>query len=229
MGRPETRRSGFEDVLAGGIVPVVPVQGSVGASGDLAPLAHFAAGMLGEGEALVDGTRLPGGEALKRAGIRPLVLSAKEGLALINGTQFSTAWALKGVIEAHSNCTTALITGALSVDAAQSGRIGPLKRNLWLTTVLGTLFLGIKIFDYVHMWHNGFTISTNLFGSCYYLITAFHGLHVLSGIILILTLIAGVNKGRFTSSNYGRIEYSGLYWHFVDVIWVILFAFLCLL
>ncbi|MCA0424576.1 MAG: histidine ammonia-lyase [Proteobacteria bacterium] len=110
----------IEAFLARGIIPVVPVQGSVGASGDLAPLAHFAAAMLGEGEAFIDGERLDSAAALARAGLQPLILSAKEGLALINGTQFSTAWALKGAIEAHRNCATALITGALSVDAAMA-------------------------------------------------------------------------------------------------------------
>ncbi|MGL4810353.1 MAG: histidine ammonia-lyase [Beijerinckiaceae bacterium] len=110
----------IEALLAHDIVPVVPVQGSVGASGDLAPLAHFAATMLGEGEAFVADVRMPSAHALAQKGLSPLVLGPKEGLALINGTQFSTAWALKGVIEAHRNCVTALITGALSVDAAMA-------------------------------------------------------------------------------------------------------------
>lgn len=110
----------IEAFLAKGVIPVVPVQGSVGASGDLAPLAHFAAAMLGEGEAFIGGERMSGARALERAGLQPLVLGPKEGLALINGTQFSTAWALHGAIEAHRNCVTALITGALSVDAAMA-------------------------------------------------------------------------------------------------------------
>lgn len=110
----------IEAMLAHGIIPVVPVQGSVGASGDLAPLAHFTAVMIGEGEAFFHGARMSGAEALKKIGQAPIVLGPKEGLALINGTQFSTAWALKGAIEAHRNCATALVTGALSVDAAMA-------------------------------------------------------------------------------------------------------------
>ncbi|MCB1638777.1 MAG: aromatic amino acid lyase, partial [Thiothrix sp.] len=81
----------LEGMLAADLLPVVPVQGSVGASGDLAPLAHMAAVMIGEGEALLEGERLSGAEALQRAGLEPVVLGPKEGLALINGTQFSTA------------------------------------------------------------------------------------------------------------------------------------------
>lgn len=76
----------IEAMLARGVVPVIPSQGSVGASGDLAPLAHMAAAMIGEGEAVFEGQRMPSGEALAKAGITPIVLGAKEGLALINGT-----------------------------------------------------------------------------------------------------------------------------------------------
>ncbi|WP_295814117.1 histidine ammonia-lyase [uncultured Nitratireductor sp.] len=108
----------IEEMLGHGVVPVIPEKGSVGASGDLAPLAHMAAAMMGEGEAFFDGERLSGGEALRRAGLTPVVLKAKEGLALINGTQVSTALALTGLFRAHRAARSALITGALSTDAA---------------------------------------------------------------------------------------------------------------
>jgi len=101
-----------------GVVPVIPEQGSVGASGDLAPLAHMTAVMIGEGEAFYAGERLPGGAALAKAGLKPVVLAAKEGLALINGTQVSTALALTGLFRAHRAAQAALVTGALSTDAA---------------------------------------------------------------------------------------------------------------
>lgn len=107
----------LEGMLAQGVTPVVPEQGSVGASGDLAPLAHMAAVMIGAGEALVAGERLPGAAALARAGFAPVVLGAKEGLALINGTQFSTALALVGLFRALSCLRSAVVTGAMSTDA----------------------------------------------------------------------------------------------------------------
>ncbi len=107
----------LERMLAAGILPLVPQQGSVGASGDLAPLAHMTAVMIGEGEARVAGKVVAGGMALRDAGIKPVVLTAKEGLALINGTQFSTAYALAGLFEAQRLARSALVTGALSVDA----------------------------------------------------------------------------------------------------------------
>jgi histidine ammonia-lyase len=110
--------------LERGLVPAVPAQGSVGASGDLAPLAHLAAALIGEGEFLRDGARLPAREALARAGLAPIELAPKEGLALLNGTQVSTALALAGLFEAERVFQGALVTGALATDAAR-GSDGP--------------------------------------------------------------------------------------------------------
>jgi len=115
----------IEDMLAAGVVPVIPAQGSVGASGDLAPLAHMAAVMIGEGEAVFEGETLAGGEALARAGLTPVVLGPKEGLALINGTQFSTACALGGLFETMTLLRGSVVTSALSTDAIM-GSTAPL-------------------------------------------------------------------------------------------------------
>ena len=107
-----------------GLVPYVPSQGSVGASGDLAPLAHMTLALLGEGEMLVDGRRRPAAELLRAAGLAPLKLAAKEGLALINGTQTSTALALHAFFRFEPVLEAALVIGALTVDAAR-GSDGP--------------------------------------------------------------------------------------------------------
>ena len=109
----------LEALLAKGLTPVIPCQGSVGASGDLAPLAHMAAAMIGVGEFFVGDRRVPATQALAEAGLAPVVLGAKEGLALLNGTQFSTAYALAGLFETENLFGAALVTGALSTDAAR--------------------------------------------------------------------------------------------------------------
>ncbi|MBS9475747.1 histidine ammonia-lyase [Ancylobacter radicis] len=109
----------LEAMLAKGLTPVVPCQGSVGASGDLAPLAHMTATMIGVGEVFVGSARLAAGEALAQAGLAPVTLGPKEGLALLNGTQFSTANALAGLFGAENLYRSALVTGALSTDAAR--------------------------------------------------------------------------------------------------------------
>jgi histidine ammonia-lyase len=100
-----------------GIAPCIPGQGSVGASGDLAPLAHLAAVLIGEGEARVDGRVLAGREALAARGLAPLDLAPKEGLALLNGTQVSTALALAGLFAAERAMAAAFVAGALTLDA----------------------------------------------------------------------------------------------------------------
>ncbi len=105
------------DLLNAGVHPVVPSQGSVGASGDLAPLAHLALPLVGEGEAMVGGDRRSAADALKRAGIEPLVLQAKEGLALINGTQASAAIGAVALIEAGRLLDAADVVCALTLDA----------------------------------------------------------------------------------------------------------------
>ncbi len=107
-----------------GLVPYVPSQGSVGASGDLAPLAHMTLALTGEGEMLVEGRRVLAAPALASAGIAPLSLAAKEGLALINGTQVSTALALHALLTFEPALEAALVIGAMTVDAAR-GSDGP--------------------------------------------------------------------------------------------------------
>ncbi|MBB4631132.1 histidine ammonia-lyase [Sphingosinicella soli] len=140
----------IEAMLAKDLMPTIPSQGSVGASGDLAPLAHMAATMIGVGE--ID--EVPAATALAEAGLSPLTLGAKEGLALLNGTQFSTAYALAGLFEAETLLRTALVTGALSTEAAKGSdtpfdpRIHTLRRHrgqIDVADALRTLMQGSAI------------------------------------------------------------------------------------
>jgi histidine ammonia-lyase len=121
LGYSGVRRRTIELLLAlinHDALPVIPAKGSVGASGDLAPLAHLAGSLLGVGEVRLDGTVLPAAEALARIGEQPLTLAVKEGLAFLNGTQVSTALALAGLFRAQAVFDSALVAGAMSVDAA---------------------------------------------------------------------------------------------------------------
>lgn len=125
-GRSGVRPLVIETLLAlanRGVLPVIPAKGSVGASGDLAPLAHMAAVLTGIGEAMTGDGIVPAAQALAAAGIEPLVLEAKEGLALLNGTQVSTALALVGLFAAEDCFAAALVAGALSVDAARGSDV----------------------------------------------------------------------------------------------------------
>lgn len=125
----------LEAMLARGLTPVIPCQGSVGASGDLAPLAHLAATMIGVGEIANGERRMAAADALREAGLAPLELGPKEGLALLNGTQFSAANAMAGLFEAERLLQSALVTGALATEAAKGSdtpfdpRIHQLRRH----------------------------------------------------------------------------------------------------
>ncbi len=151
--RPETVAF-IKAMLSRDLIPVVPSQGSVGASGDLAPLAHMAAAMIGVGEIFVGGERLPAAEALARASLTPLELGPKEGLALLNGTQFSCALALAGLFEVERLFQSALVTGALATEAAKGSdtpfdpRIHHLRRHagqIETASALRTLMSGSEI------------------------------------------------------------------------------------
>ncbi|MEP2715148.1 histidine ammonia-lyase [Pseudophaeobacter sp.] len=119
----------LEAMLENGVTPVIPAQGSVGASGDLAPLSHMAAVMMGAAEAEFGGKTMSGREALTAAGLTPIELGPKEGLALINGTQFSTAFGLAGLFGAWQAAQSALVTSALTTDAIM-GSTAPLQPEI---------------------------------------------------------------------------------------------------
>ena len=110
--------AGLQNLVKAGVTPMIPEKGSVGASGDLAPLAHMSATLIGEGEAFFRGERMAAAQALQAAGLEPLTLAAKEGLALLNGTQASTALALAGLFDGWRLALASLTTTALSIDAA---------------------------------------------------------------------------------------------------------------
>ena len=138
-----------------GLTPVIPAQGSVGASGDLAPLAHLAASLIGIGDiALRSGERLPALAALKAVGLTPVALGPKEGLALLNGTQFCTAYALAALFETEVAFQSALVCGALSTEAAKGSdapfdpRIHALRQHrgqIETAAALGALMAGSAI------------------------------------------------------------------------------------
>lgn len=109
----------LQSMIVANITPVIPGQGSVGASGDLAPLSHLAAALIGVGECDTPDGRLPAVEALASSGLKKIELGPKEGLALLNGTQFSTAYAMAALFEVERLHASALVTGALSTEAAK--------------------------------------------------------------------------------------------------------------
>ncbi|MCE9591815.1 MAG: cytochrome c oxidase subunit 3 [Planctomycetes bacterium] len=112
----------------------------------------------------------------------------------------------------------------IQADNKRQGNIG-----LWLTTLFGAVFVGVQGYEYYELYHHGVRPDANLFGSCFYAMTGFHGLHVFLGVVALLVLSIMGLCGKFNSKNYAAVELTGLYWHFVDLVWIILFAIVYLM
>jgi heme/copper-type cytochrome/quinol oxidase subunit 3 len=124
---------------------------------------------------------------------------------------------------------TSSLTMILALNAVRVERRERAARFLLLTVLLGLTFLGIKSIEYTHELGEGFTPTSGMFWSFYYIMTGLHGLHVLGGIILNATLYIAAVRGTLWSDNRrARVEFAGLYWHFVDVVWIFLFPLLYL-
>ena len=126
------------------------------------------------------------------------------------------------------------VSMVLSIDACKhNDRKGML--NWLLATIIGcACFLGIQMYEYTHLVHQGLTLSSfihgnNLFGSTFYMITGFHGMHVLSGVIYLSCMYKMAVEGKFADGHYGSLEIAGLFWHFVDLVWILVFTFIYLL
>jgi histidine ammonia-lyase len=142
------------DILNKGVVPIIPEQGSLGASGDLAPLSHLALVVIGEGEAIYQGTRMTGAEALSAAGLEPIILLAKEGLALINGTQVMTSIGALAYYDAVNLLKTAMITAALTLEAQLAvpdafdpliARVRPYQGHQYVAEAIRRLVVGSEL------------------------------------------------------------------------------------
>lgn len=117
-------------------------------------------------------------------------------------------------------------TFELGIRAARLGKLGALKRWIWLTALLGAVFLSIQVWDWTHV---PFAVSSNAYGTLYFAMTGFHGLHVLAGVLLMGVVLGRLAQGAYRDGRIEGAEAIGYYWHFVDVVWIFLFATLFLL
>lgn len=124
---------------------------------------------------------------------------------------------------------TSSVTMVLALAAIQEGNIAKFQRWILCTIGGGLIFLCVKAYEYHHKWEEGITISSNLFGSFYYTLTGLHVIHVTGGLFLMAYILWAGTRGDFTPDSHDRVECAGLYWHFVDLVWVILFPILYLL
>lgn len=121
------------------------------------------------------------------------------------------------------------LTMVLALAAVQRNDMRQGKLWLLMTALLGLVFLSGQVYEFSHFVHEGLGLTTNLFGASFFLLTGTHGAHVLVGVIWLLSLFVLAVGGRLTSANAETVEITGLYWHFVDVVWIVLFTIIYLL
>jgi len=123
-------------------------------------------------------------------------------------------------------CSSATLV--LGLASTQKGYQEGLHVGLFLTVLLGIAFLAIQMHEYQELIHHEFTISSSIFGNCFFTLTGFHGAHVFAGVIWLIVVLIKSFKGKYTPEEYAGVELAGLYWHFVDLVWIILFTILYL-
>jgi cytochrome c oxidase subunit III len=121
------------------------------------------------------------------------------------------------------------VTMVKAVSAIQKGDVVGLKRFLKWTMLGGASFLGIQAYEWTHLIHEGLSVGGSLFGATFFVLTGFHGCHVLSGVIYLGCILSAAARGRYTVHNWNSVEIVGLYWHFVDLIWILVFTFVYLI
>jgi len=124
-------------------------------------------------------------------------------------------------------CSSVTLVAALQ--AIQAGKRGMANLWLWATTLIGGIFVGIQVYEYIELFGHGMTPWVNVFGGCFYAMTGFHGFHVFVGVIAMLVLSIMGLFGCWNEHHYAAVVNTGLYWHFVDLVWIILFAIVYLI
>jgi len=116
------------------------------------------------------------------------------------------------------------LTMVLALAVIQRGDVGRCRIWLLATALLGMTFIGGQVYEFTTFYHEGLALSTNLFGTTFYVLTGFHGTHVAIGIVMLLTLLSLTFMGKITQENSETVELVGLYWHFVDIVWIVIFT-----
>ena len=121
------------------------------------------------------------------------------------------------------------LTMVLALAAIQRGDLRGCRIWLLTTALLGLTFLGGQVFEFTEFYHHGLSLSTNLFGSTFFVLTGFHGTHIAVGVLILLSLYFMVARGRIGQAQSLNVELAGLYWHFVDVVWIVIFTLVYLI
>jgi len=121
------------------------------------------------------------------------------------------------------------VTMVLALAAIQRGNVRNMRIWLFTTAVLGTLFIGGQVFEFTEFNHEGLSLSTNLFGTTFFVLTGFHGAHVTVGVLILMSLFVVSMRGGIQQKDSIVVELAGLYWHFVDIVWIVIFTLIYLI
>jgi len=126
------------------------------------------------------------------------------------------------------------VTMVLSLSAIKTGDQGGFRKFLFLTVLAGVAFLGLQAYEWTHLIHQGLGLTSNpfgaaLFGTTFFVLTGFHGCHVFGGVVYLSCVLVQGLRGRFGESSHNEVEIAGLYWHFVDLVWILIFTFVYLI
>ena len=165
-----------------------------------------------------------------------MFFTALIGTYIILRVAHPTAWKAPGEVLAvpiTAVNTFLLICSSVTMVKAfasvQDGNLSGLRKWLIGTVLIGSTFVGVQVYEYRHLIEKGFVPSEGLYGSTFYTMTGFHGLHVIVGVIWLIAIWIAAARGKFSAQNFLRIELAGLYWHFVDLVWVLLFTIVYLM
>jgi len=111
-----------------------------------------------------------------------------------------------------------------ALDAVQRGKLGALKGWLFATVALGATFLGIQVYEYGHLMHMGMHMNAHPYAATFFMCTGFHGAHVFGGVVYLSCILVGAMRGKYSATSHSPVELAGLFWHFVDLVWIILFT-----
>lgn len=121
------------------------------------------------------------------------------------------------------------VSMVLALHAAKHDNKDDTVKYLLMTIAGGVFFLGVQVYEYYHLIHDGIVLSKDLFSATFYATTCFHGMHVFGGVVYLSCIAWAAAQGRYGSKNYDSVEIVGLYWHFVDLVWILVFTFIYLL
>ena len=148
---------------------------------------------------------------------------------VINGVHYEGIFAIPFTSVSAFVLLMSSVSMVLALAAIQKGNVRAMQIWLFTTAALGALFVGGQVFEFTEFYREGLSLETNLFGTTFFVLTGFHGAHVTVGVLILFSLLVWSGRGKIQEKDSQNIELAGLYWHFVDVVWIVIFTLIYLI